>query len=95
MDAAELTTALEALPSWRLEGDRIHRQFSFPDFAHAFHWMTQVAEVAERLNHHPEWKNVYSRVEVTLTTHDAGRLTRLDFELARAMDTLAEALTPR
>ncbi len=89
MDAAELKTALAALPHWRLEGDRISRQFNFPDFARAFRWMTEVAEVAERLNHHPEWKNVYGRVEVSLTTHDAGGLTKRDIELARAMDALA------
>ena len=59
------------------------------DFAQAMAFMNAVAEVAERMNHHPEWSNVYNRVNVRLTTHDAGGLTHLDFDLARAMDTLA------
>jgi len=62
------------------------REFVFADFAEAFAFMTQVALAAEKRNHHPEWANVYNRVNVVLCTHDAGGLTALDFELARCAD---------
>lgn len=79
------------LPAWRLvDGrDAIQRSFHFADFKAAFGFMTQVALAAERADHHPEWFNVWNRVEVTLATHDAGGLTALDFELARVMDQIA------
>lgn len=67
----------------------MHAQWKFKDFAQAMAFMNAVAEVAERMNHHPEWTNVYNRVNVRLTTHDAGGLTQLDFDLAQAMDALA------
>lgn len=85
----EISAHMKDRPDWELRGDRIARSFRFADFSAAFGWMTRVALVAERLNHHPEWSNVYASVEVELSTHDAGGLTRLDFELAAAMDTLA------
>ena len=77
------------LPGWRFEAQRggtLSREFLFEDFVQAFGFMAQVALAAERLNHHPEWSNVYNRVAVTLTTHDAGGLTELDVELARAAE---------
>lgn len=86
---AEIASRLEQLPGWERRGDRITRHFGFADFSEAFGWMASVAIVAERMNHHPEWRNVYSRVEVELTTHDAGGLTESDFALAAAMDRLA------
>ncbi|PCC72839.1 pterin-4-alpha-carbinolamine dehydratase [Nannocystis exedens] len=88
--------ALAALPGWReVEGrDAIFRSLRFADFRAAFGFMAQVALVAERMNHHPEWFNVYSRVDVTLSTHDAGGLTRLDVELAQAIDRIAATLPP-
>ena len=75
---------------WTLaEGrDAIGKTFRFKDFVGAFGWMSQVALVAERMDHHPEWSNVWNRVAVTLSTHDAGGLTALDVELAAAMDRL-------
>ena len=85
----EITERLKAHPDWQQRDDRIARRFCFDDFVAAFGWMASVALVAERLNHHPEWRNVYATVEVELTTHDAGGLTPLDFELAAAMDRLA------
>ena len=91
LPAARVRELLAQRPGWQLRGDRIARSFRFADFAAAFGWMTSVALVAERLNHHPDWKNVYDRVEVELTTHDAGGLTERDFELAEAMDRLAGA----
>lgn len=69
--------------------DAISRVFEFRNFVEAFGWMTRVALHAEKLNHHPEWHNVYRTVTVTLTTHDAGGLTELDLKLARRMDELA------
>ncbi len=69
--------------------DAITRKFTFKNFREAFAFMTKVADVAEQMNHHPEWFNVYKTVEVTLSTHDAGGLTELDIKLAEAMDKLA------
>jgi 4a-hydroxytetrahydrobiopterin dehydratase len=76
--------------AWEQQADRIRRTFRFPDFVTAFGFMAEVALIAERMNHHPEWFNVYGTVRVELSTHDAGGLTELDFELARAMSEVAE-----
>jgi 4a-hydroxytetrahydrobiopterin dehydratase len=80
--------ALALLPGWRaVEGrEAIARTFRFKGFADAFAFMTRVALEAEKLDHHPEWSNVYDRVEVVLTTHDAGGVTGMDVALARVMD---------
>ena len=88
---AERTAALHKLAQWRpVEGrDAIARTFKFADFSAAFGFMTRAALAAEKLDHHPEWTNVWNRVEVTLSTHDAGGLTRLDIALAEAMDRIA------
>ena len=87
----ERQAALAGRPGWTLVAGReaISRTFTFRDFSEAFGFMARVALAAERLNHHPEWRNVWNRVEVTLATHDAGGLTGLDFELARRMDEIA------
>jgi len=74
---------------WTIEAGKMTRTFEFRDFVSAFGFMTEVALVAERLNHHPEWSNVYRTVRVALTTHDANGLTELDFQLARAMEAAA------
>lgn len=86
-------TALAKLNGWSEVKDRdaISRTFTFGDFNEAFGFMTRAALVAEKLDHHPEWFNVYDKVEVTLATHDAGGVTERDVELAAAMDRLAEA----
>ena len=86
-------TALAKLTAGARSKDRdaISRKFTFKDFNEAFGFMTRAALVAEKLDHHPEWFNVYNRVEVTLATHDAGGVTERDVELAAAMDRLAEA----
>ncbi len=83
--------ALTTLTGWKLvEGrEAITKRFVFRDFSEAFGWMTRVALLAEAMDHHPEWSNVYRTVEVTLATHDAGGLTELDVKLARAMDAIA------
>jgi len=90
LEGAARAEALEALAAagWThdAERDAVSKTFRFADFATAFGWMARMALVAEKRNHHPEWFNVYNRVEVTLTTHDAGGLSELDVALAQAMD---------
>jgi len=87
---AERDAALAGLPEWSLSADglAITRTFRFADFSAAFGFMARVALHAEKVDHHPEWFNVYNRVDVTLTTHDAGGLSRRDVAMAKAMDTL-------
>jgi len=87
----ERANALTSLAKWQeIEGrDAITRTFEFTDFVEAWGFMASVALVAERMNHHPEWFNVYNRVDVTLSTHDAGGLTELDVTLATEMDRMA------
>lgn len=86
----ERETWLAALPGWSLarEGKAIERKFEFADFSEAFAFMTRVALLAEKRDHHPEWSNVYNRVEIALTTHDAGGLSLRDVEMAKAIDAL-------
>lgn len=88
---AARSEALAGLSGWReVEGrDAIAKTFSFKSFNQAFAFMTRVALMAEKLNHHPEWFNVYNRVEVTMATHDAGGVTELDIKLASFMDRAA------
>lgn len=71
---------------WQQQGDKISKTFKFKSFIRAFGWMSQIAIWAEKLSHHPEWFNVYNKVKVTLTTHDADGLTELDFKLAEKME---------
>ncbi len=91
LDASARTAALKQLPEWReAEGrEALTRTFKFRDFNQAFAFMTRVALLAEKMDHHPEWFNVYNRVEVTLATHDAGGVTEKDIALAKAMDSYA------
>lgn len=76
-------------PSWSVAGGKLHREIRMATFVEAFGVMAQVALVAERLDHHPEWSNVYNRITIELTTHDAGGLTSLDLQLAEAVDAAA------
>ena len=91
LDAETLKARLAETPEWELDvsGNAILRTFTFKDFSQAFGFMSRVALAAEKLDHHPEWKNVYKTVEVSLSTHDAGGLTELDFKLAKKMDAFA------
>jgi 4a-hydroxytetrahydrobiopterin dehydratase len=91
LSTEEIDRRLETLDGWARRGDKIVRRFDFADFVTAFGWMASVALVAERMNHHPDWKNVYGTVEVELWSHDVGGLTARDFRLAGAMDRLAAA----
>jgi 4a-hydroxytetrahydrobiopterin dehydratase len=86
---AELASALSTLDGWSIRAGKLHREFAFEDFTRAFGFMASVATVAQAMNHHPEWSNVYGRVVVDLTTHDSGGITHSDVELARRMDALA------
>ncbi len=89
-----LAEALALLPAWTaVEGkDAVFRAFRFRDFTDAFRFMTRAAMMADKLDHHPEWFNVYNRVDVLLTTHDADGVTALDVELARYMDEVAAGI---
>lgn len=85
----EIAAGLHALAHWSVVDGKLHREFRFADFVAAFGFMTRAAMIAERMNHHPEWFNVYNKVIVDLTTHDAGGISALDFELAAKMEELA------
>ena len=89
LSSDEIRSRLETVPGFRHEGGKLVRRFEFASFIEAFGWMTSVALVAEKLDHHPDWKNVYNRVDVELHTHDAGGITARDFELARHMSELS------
>lgn len=86
----EREAAMVALPGWtvRADGLAIMRTFRFADFSEAFAFMTRVALMAEKDDHHPEWFNVWNRVEITLTTHDAGGISRRDVKMARAIEAM-------
>jgi 4a-hydroxytetrahydrobiopterin dehydratase len=94
LSAESRKQALQGLPGWAETAGReaIGRTFAFKDFNEAFGFMTRVALVAEKHDHHPEWRNVYRTVEVALATHDAGGVTALDIELAKAMNVIAGQL---
>ena len=85
----QIEEALRELTSWNLHEGKLRRELQFEDFRAAFAFMTRVAFEAEARNHHPEWHNVYNRVRIDLTTHDAGGLSEHDLGLARAIDRLA------
>jgi len=89
---SELRDALSGLPEWRIADGKLHREYKFADFVHAFGFMTTAALAIEKMNHHPEWFNVYNRVRVDLTTHDAGGITAKDVELAGLLDRTAKKL---
>jgi 4a-hydroxytetrahydrobiopterin dehydratase len=89
LSSEALSRALAELPGWSHVGGKLHGEFRFPDFVRAFSFMSAVALVAEKRDHHPEWFNVYGRVVVDLTTHDAGGITQHDVDLARTMNELA------
>ncbi len=92
LSEAERADALDGLPDWDVDEarDAITRTFTFDDFSQAFAFMTQVALLAEKAGHHPEWSNVYNRVDILLTTHDAGGLSERDIDMAQKIDALVE-----
>jgi len=85
-----IQSGLDDLPGWSLLDDKLRREIKFENFVEAFGFMTSAAIESEKMNHHPEWFNVYNKVIVDLTTHSAGGVTELDFELARKMNKLAD-----
>jgi 4a-hydroxytetrahydrobiopterin dehydratase len=91
LTAEEVRTGLEALPKWALtsDGKAIERSFKYKDFVGAFGFMTRVALLAEKADHHPEWSNVYNRVDIRLTTHDCGGLSKRDLALAAKIDAIS------
>jgi len=93
LDETEINARLATLSGWSLRNGKLAREFRFADFNAAFAFMTRVALRAEQLDHHPEWFNVYNRVVVELTTHDAGGITDKDFTLAAAMQDYAATIS--
>lgn len=89
LSEAEIDAGLATLPGWSVVGGKLHRELVFADFVEAFGFMTSCALVAEQQNHHPEWSNVWNKVVVDLTTHDAGGISELDLAMAEAMNRLA------
>jgi 4a-hydroxytetrahydrobiopterin dehydratase len=89
---SELAAALASLPGWAVEKGKLHREFKFTDFIHAFGFMTTAALAIEKMNHHPEWFNVYNRVTVDLVTHDSNGITSKDITLAKLLDETAKKL---
>lgn len=85
---SEIEAALQKVSGWTVVGGKLHREFKFADFVDAFSFMTRVALRAEAMGHHPEWFNVYNKVTIDLTTHDAGGISGKDFELASKLDAL-------
>ena len=81
--------------SWALKGKFIHREITFKDFVEAFSFMTSVAEIAEKADHHPTWKNTYNKINISLTTHDSNGLTEKDFTLAKEIDQLTQNHVPK
>ena len=86
---AQIQENLTQVDGWTIENGKLHKEFQFDNFVSAFGFMTQLALVAESLNHHPEWFNVYNRVTIDLTTHDAGGISDLDFQWAKQADTIS------
>ncbi len=88
LEGQALNAALETLADWAARDNKLHRVFQFADFAAAFAFMTQVALIAQRMNHHPEWCNAYQTVAISLSTHSVGGITHQDIALAQAIDAL-------
>ena len=88
LSADDVTAGLNDLPGWSLANEKLRREFKFANFVEAFGFMASAAIEAEKMNHHPEWFNVYNKVVVELMTHDAGGITELDFELAKKLNAL-------
>ena len=92
LNDAEIAEGIAGLPGWSIVNGKLHREYRFPDFAHAMGFFMTAAPSIERVDHHPEWANVYNRVTVDLTTHDAGGITRKDIALAALLEGIAKKL---
>ena len=89
LSSEKISEELKNLPGWTIKEEKLHKDFEFEDFNQAFGFMTRAAMNIEKMNHHPEWFNVYNRITVDLTTHDAGGITENDIELAKILNSLA------
>jgi 4a-hydroxytetrahydrobiopterin dehydratase len=92
MTDAEVTAGVARLDGWSVQNGKLHREYKFADFPHAFGFMATAAPMIEKMNHHPEWSNVYNRVTVDLNTHDAGGITQKDFDLGTLLEGVAKKL---
>jgi 4a-hydroxytetrahydrobiopterin dehydratase len=92
LDDADIQKKVHELTGWSVKDGKLHREYKFPDFAHAFGMMATAAPTIEKMDHHPEWSNVYNRVTVDLSTHDAGGITQKDFDLATLLEGIAKKL---
>lgn len=90
LNEAEIETKIKSLDAWKYNQGKLQKSFQFADFIQAFSFMTACSIVAEKMNHHPEWFNVYNKVKIDLNTHDIGGISQLDFDLAEQMDELSK-----
>ena len=88
LSQTDIDEKLKSLPGWSVVNEKIHKEFQFDSFNQAFGFMTRAAMEIEKMNHHPEWFNVYNRITIDLTTHDAGGITKNDVNLARILNSL-------
>ena len=91
LSESEIKKEISGLAGWKVSNGKLHKQIEFDSFVQAFGFMTQVAMEAEKLNHHPEWFNVYNRVTIDLVTHDIGGISDYDFRLAKTIDAIAKS----
>jgi 4a-hydroxytetrahydrobiopterin dehydratase len=91
LESRDIDQLLGVVRGWTVANGKLHKDFQFEDFVHAFGFISSVALIAESMNHHPEWSNVYNKVAIDLNTHSAGGISRLDFEFARKVDALERA----
>ncbi len=89
LSSEQISEELKNLPGWSIKDEKLHKDFEFGDFNEAFGFMTRAAMHIEKMNHHPEWFNVYNKLTVDLTTHDAGGITENDINLAKILNSLA------
>jgi len=95
MDQAELDAALQTLPGWQIQNGKLHKEYRFATFSLALGWMMSAGVEADKMDHHPEWSNVYNKVTVDLVTHSLdNQISNLDVELARKMEALADGRKP-
>jgi 4a-hydroxytetrahydrobiopterin dehydratase len=92
LQESEIASAVATLPGWTIVNGKLHREYKFSGFSEAFGFMATAAPTIEKRDHHPEWSNVYNRVTVDLSTHDAGGITQLDVDLAKLLEGIAKKL---
>jgi len=89
LSITDIDEELKSLPGWSVVNEKLHKEFQFDSFNQAFGFMTRAAMEIEKMNHHPEWFNVYNKITIELTTHDAGGITKNDVSLAKILNSLA------